>query len=156
MTELIKGKGAVLGIGIGIIVAIQQQKQLRILAPQSPQRFRAAGSCQNTHPGITGLPCRVRAVAVHMIRSRRMDQAATGQQILQFRGGFVGSTTDNKDILLLLLAVRQESLDEEREELLQTLQQVIEENLTEQDKRVLQLHYQKEMTYAETASRKQS
>ena len=47
---------------------------------------------------------------------------------------------------------RQENLDEEREELLQTLQQVIEENLTEQDKRVLQLHYQEEMTYAETAS----
>ena len=47
---------------------------------------------------------------------------------------------------------RQESLDEEREELLQALQQVIEENLTEQDKRVLQLHYHEEMTYQETAS----
>ena len=46
----------------------------------------------------------------------------------------------------------EEALSEEREELLQALQQVIEENLTEQDKRVLQLHYQEEMTYAETAS----
>ena len=46
----------------------------------------------------------------------------------------------------------QERHDEEREELLQALQQVIENNLTEQDKRVLQLHYQEEMTYAETAS----
>ena len=46
----------------------------------------------------------------------------------------------------------QESRDEEREELLQALQQVIENNLTEQDKRVLQLHYDEEMTYAETAS----
>jgi RNA polymerase sigma-70 factor (ECF subfamily) len=46
----------------------------------------------------------------------------------------------------------EETLSEEREELLQALQQVIEENLTEQDKRVLQLHYQEEMTYAETAS----
>lgn len=46
----------------------------------------------------------------------------------------------------------QERHDEEREELLQTLQQVIEDNLTEQDRRVLQLHYQEEMTYAETAS----
>ena len=46
----------------------------------------------------------------------------------------------------------QEDRDEEREELLQALQQVIENNLTEQDKRVLQLHYDEEMTYAETAS----
>ena len=46
----------------------------------------------------------------------------------------------------------EESQNEEREELLQSLQQVIEDNLTEQDKRVLQLHYQEEMTYAETAS----
>ena len=46
----------------------------------------------------------------------------------------------------------EESQNEEREELLQALQQVIEDNLTEQDKRVLQLHYQEEMTYAETAS----
>ena len=46
----------------------------------------------------------------------------------------------------------QESHDEEHEELLQTLQQVIENNLTEQDRRVLQLHYDEEMTYAETAS----
>ncbi len=46
----------------------------------------------------------------------------------------------------------QESRDEEREELLQALQQVIENNLTEQDRRVLQLHYDEEMTYQETAS----
>jgi len=39
-----------------------------------------------------------------------------------------------------------------REELLQQLQQVIDDNLTEQDRRVLQLHYEEEMTYAETAS----
>ena len=42
--------------------------------------------------------------------------------------------------------------DEEREELLKQLQQVIDDNLTEQDRRVLQLHYEEEMTYAETAS----
>ena len=41
---------------------------------------------------------------------------------------------------------------EEREELLRELQQIIEDNLTEQDRRVLQLHYDEEMTYAETAS----
>lgn len=41
---------------------------------------------------------------------------------------------------------------EEREELLQQLQQVIDKNLTEQDRRVLSLHYDEEMTYAETAS----
>ena len=46
----------------------------------------------------------------------------------------------------------QEDRDEERDELLQALQQVIENNLTEQDKRVLQLHYDEEMTYQETAS----
>lgn len=42
--------------------------------------------------------------------------------------------------------------DEEHEELLHELQQIIDDNLTEQDKRVLQLHYDEEMTYAETAT----
>lgn len=42
--------------------------------------------------------------------------------------------------------------NEEREELLQQLRQVIDNNLTEQDRRVLSLHYDEEMTYAETAS----
>ena len=42
--------------------------------------------------------------------------------------------------------------DKEREELLRELQQIIDDNLTEQDKRVLRLHYDEEMTYAETAS----
>ena len=46
----------------------------------------------------------------------------------------------------------EEALSEEREELLQQLRQVINDNLTEQDRRVLQLHYEDEMTYAETAS----
>ena len=41
---------------------------------------------------------------------------------------------------------------EEREELLQQLQQVIDKNLTEQDRRVLSLHYDEEMTYEETAT----
>ena len=39
----------------------------------------------------------------------------------------------------------------ERQELLQQLQQVIEDNLTEQDRRVLRLHYEEDMTYSETA-----
>ena len=42
--------------------------------------------------------------------------------------------------------------NEEREELLRELQQVIDDNLTEQDRRVLQLHYDEEMTYQETAT----
>ena len=45
-----------------------------------------------------------------------------------------------------------ERQDEEREELLRQLQQVIDSHLTEQDKRVLQLHYDEEKTYAETAT----
>ena len=44
------------------------------------------------------------------------------------------------------------SESEEREELLQQLQQVIDSNLTEQDRRVLSLHYDDEMTYEETAT----
>ncbi|MBR4129834.1 MAG: sigma-70 family RNA polymerase sigma factor [Bacteroidaceae bacterium] len=42
--------------------------------------------------------------------------------------------------------------EEDRDELLKQLRQVIDDNLTEQDRRVLQLHYEDEMTYAETAS----
>ena len=44
------------------------------------------------------------------------------------------------------------SESKEREELLQQLQQVIDSNLTEQDRRVLSLHYDDEMTYEETAT----
>ena len=46
----------------------------------------------------------------------------------------------------------EKSSNEEREELLCELQQVINDNLTEQDRRVLQLHYDEEMTYQETAT----
>ena len=46
----------------------------------------------------------------------------------------------------------QDSVDEEREELMRQLQQVIDENLTEQDRRVLILHYDEEKTYSETAT----
>ena len=45
-----------------------------------------------------------------------------------------------------------ECQDEDRKELLCQLQQIIDDNLTEQDRRVLQLHYDEEMTYAETAT----
>ena len=38
------------------------------------------------------------------------------------------------------------------QELIRELQQVIDSNLTEQDRRVLQLHYDEEMTYQETAT----
>jgi RNA polymerase sigma-70 factor (ECF subfamily) len=44
------------------------------------------------------------------------------------------------------------SESEDREELLQQLRQVIDDNLTEQDRRVLSLHYDEEMTYQETAT----
>ena len=46
----------------------------------------------------------------------------------------------------------EKSSNQEREELLCELQQVINDNLTEQDRRVLQLHYEEEMTYQETAT----
>ena len=46
----------------------------------------------------------------------------------------------------------EKSSNEEREELLCELQQVINDNLTERDRRVLQLHYEEEMTYQETAT----
>jgi RNA polymerase sigma-70 factor (ECF subfamily) len=44
------------------------------------------------------------------------------------------------------------SSNDEHEELMRELQQVIDDNLTEQDRRVLQLHYDEEMTYQETAT----
>jgi RNA polymerase sigma factor (sigma-70 family) len=45
-----------------------------------------------------------------------------------------------------------ENESDEREELLRQLQQVIDNNLTEQDRRVLSLHYDNQMTYKETAT----
>ena len=53
----------------------------------------------------------------------------------------------------LLAATRNQCLHMLRQrQLLQQLQEVIDQNLTEQDRRVLQLHYDEEMTYAETAT----
>ncbi|MBO4564191.1 MAG: sigma-70 family RNA polymerase sigma factor [Bacteroidaceae bacterium] len=51
-----------------------------------------------------------------------------------------------------LLRITEVSRNDEHDDLLRELQQVIDENLTEQDRRVLQLHYDEEMTYQETAS----
>lgn len=51
-----------------------------------------------------------------------------------------------------LLRQTEASQNEEREELLRELQQVIDDNLTEQDRRVLQLHYDEELTYQDTAT----
>ena len=45
-----------------------------------------------------------------------------------------------------------QSEEAEHDELMQQLQNVIDSNLTEQDRRVLQLHYDDEMTYQETAT----
>ncbi|MBQ9640727.1 MAG: sigma-70 family RNA polymerase sigma factor [Bacteroidaceae bacterium] len=42
-------------------------------------------------------------------------------------------------------------LGEERQELLDELARVIDENLTEQDRRILALHYDEDMTYSQTA-----
>lgn len=46
---------------------------------------------------------------------------------------------------------QEEAENNEREELLEELKQVIEDNLTPQDKKILNLHYEEEMTYCETA-----
>lgn len=41
--------------------------------------------------------------------------------------------------------------EQERQELLEELERVIDQHLTEQDKRILTLHYDEDMTYTETA-----
>ena len=46
----------------------------------------------------------------------------------------------------------EESSNDEHEELMLELRQVIDDNLTEQDRRVLQLHYDEALTYQETAT----
>ena len=50
-----------------------------------------------------------------------------------------------------LKAEQQVHETQERHELLDELARVIDEHLTEQDKRILALHYDQEMTYSETA-----
>lgn len=42
--------------------------------------------------------------------------------------------------------------DQDRQEMLEQLYRIIRENLTEQDRRVLSLHFDEEMTYRETAA----
>lgn len=46
---------------------------------------------------------------------------------------------------------REEAMEAERRELLGQLHHAIEENLTEQDRRILALHYEEDKTYDETA-----
>jgi RNA polymerase sigma-70 factor (ECF subfamily) len=78
--------------------------------------------------------------------------------------GYLLAATRNQCLHLLRSQQLQQQMEEElsrqqttnevedQEELLQKLQQIINDNLTEQDRRVLQLHYEEEMTYEETAS----
>ena len=77
--------------------------------------------------------------------------------------GYLLTATRNQCLHMLRSRQLQQQLEEElqrdtaasesekREELLKQLQQVIDDNLTEQDRRVLSLHYDEEMTYEETA-----
>ena len=77
--------------------------------------------------------------------------------------GYLLAATRNQCLHLLHTRQLQRQMEEElrqdmalsesgeRQELLQQLQQVIEENLTEQDRRVLSLHYEEDLTYSETA-----
>ena len=77
--------------------------------------------------------------------------------------GYLLSATRNQCLHLLRTRQLQRQMEDElrqdmalsesegRQELLQQLQQVIEDNLTEQDRRVLSLHYEEDMTYSETA-----
>lgn len=78
--------------------------------------------------------------------------------------GYLLAATRNQCLHLLRSQQLQQQMEEElsrqqtinevedQEELLQKLQQIINDNLTEQDRRVLSLHYEEEMTYEETAS----
>lgn len=78
--------------------------------------------------------------------------------------GYLLAATRNQCLHLLRSQQFQQQMEEElsrqqttnevedQEELLQKLQQIINDNLTEQDRRVLQLHYEEEMTYEETAT----
>lgn len=78
--------------------------------------------------------------------------------------GYLLAATRNQCLHLLRSQQLQQQMEEElsrqqianevedQEELLQRLQQIINDNLTEQDRRVLSLHYEEEMTYEETAS----
>lgn len=78
--------------------------------------------------------------------------------------GYLLAATRNQCLHLLRSQQLQQQMEEElsrqqtinevedQEELLQKLQQIINDNLTEQDRRVLSLHYEEEMTYEETAT----
>ncbi len=68
--------------------------------------------------------------SLHILRRHRLR--------MEMEDGFKYNQDVNKD-------------DEAHEELMNQLQQVIEENLSEQDRRILKLHYEEEMTYSEAA-----
>lgn len=57
----------------------------------------------------------------------------------------------NDTIETELKAMQDAHQEQERQELMNELARIIDENLTEQDKRILALHYDEEMTYSETA-----
>ncbi|MBR1666671.1 MAG: sigma-70 family RNA polymerase sigma factor [Bacteroidaceae bacterium] len=79
---------------------------------------------------VTGyLMAAVRNLCLNMLRTRRQNAAIEAE----------------------LKAEQLVHQAQERRELMDELARVIDENLTEQDKRILALHYDEEMTYAETA-----
>lgn len=77
--------------------------------------------------------------------------------------GYLLAATRNQSLHALQKLKRQQELEHElklngdvhenpeHQELMSELHRIIEENLTEQDRRILSLHYDEDMTYAETA-----
>lgn len=83
-----------------------------------------------------------------------IDESVTGYLLVATRNQSLHMLKQRKlrmEMERELKEQREEIESNEHSELMDELKRVIEKNLTEQDKRVLSLHYDEDMTYGETA-----
>lgn len=83
-----------------------------------------------------------------------IDESVTGYLLVATRNQSLHMLQQRKlrmEMERELKEQREEIESNEHSELMDELKRVIEKNLTEQDKRVLSLHYDEDMTYGETA-----
>ena len=87
-------------------------------------------------------------------RPQLQEDAITGYLLAAVRNHCLNTLRTRRQNATLEAKLRAELSEhqvQEHQELLDELARVIDEHLTEQDKRILALHYDQEMTYSETA-----
>ena len=111
MAQSVKGKTAILGVAVGIVIAVGHEEHPLVFCPHGTHCIRSASAYDGCHIGIAEFSNQGFAITVYKVHGCRMHLPGTGTQVLQFRAGFVGGLDLNKDVLPLVLTVFQKRLD---------------------------------------------